>query len=142
MHPPVLLLISTDSHTRLLLEQALDHCSVTILSATSTEEGLRILKDQPDLAVVLCDESQGRIASQVILSQTRRTAQAIPVIILGTDGSAKAAVEALHHGATDYLAQPVTAKDLQTAIHKTHIFEAPESQARTERPSAFDQIVG
>lgn len=141
MHPPILLLISTDPHAKLLLEQALDHCSATILPATSTEEGLRLLKDQADLALVVCDESQGRIASQVILSQARRTAQTIPVIILGTDGSAKTAVEAMHRGATDYLAQPVTMKDLKTAIHKTRIFESPEPQARAERPSAFNQIV-
>jgi two-component system response regulator HydG len=141
MHPPVLLLISTDPHTRPLLEQALDHHRATILPASTTEEGLRILKDQADIVLVLCDESQGRIASQVILSQARRIDHDLPVIILGTDGSAKAAVEALHRGATDYLAQPVTAKDLQAAIHKTRVFEAPEPQARTERLSAFDQIV-
>jgi DNA-binding NtrC family response regulator len=63
------------------------------------------------------------------------------VVILGTDGSAKAAVEALHRGAADYLAQPVTTKDLQTAIDKTHVFEAPEPQVRIERLSAFDPIV-
>ena len=141
MHSPIVLLISTDPHTRLLLEQSLDPCSASILLATSTEEGLRILRDHADLALVVCDESQGRIVSQVILSQTRRAAQPTPVIILGTDGSAKAAVEALHRGATDYLAQPVTAKDLHTAIHKTSILEPPEPQARVERPSAFDQIV-
>jgi len=141
MHPPVLLLISTDPHARLLFEQALDDRQSTILPAATTEEGLRILKDQAGLALVLCDESQGRIASQMILSQARRIAHSLPVIILGTDGSAKAAVEALHLGATDYLAQPVTAKDLQTAINKTHVFEAPEPQARTKRLSAFDQIV-
>lgn len=141
MHPPVLLLISADPHARPLLEQALDRRRATILLATTTEEGLRILKDQADLSLVLCDESQGRIASQVVLSQARRIAHNLPVIILGTDGSAKAAVEALHRGATDYLAQPVSAKDLQTAINKTHVFEAPEPQTREERPSAFDQIV-
>jgi two-component system response regulator HydG len=141
MHPPILLLISTDPLAKPLLEQALDHRRATILAAATTDESLRILKDHTDLALVLCDESQGRIASQVILSQARRTAHSFPVIILGTDGSAKAAVEALHRGATDYLAQPVTAKDLQTAIDKTRIFEAPEHQAREERLSAFDQIV-
>ncbi|TKB57010.1 MAG: sigma-54-dependent Fis family transcriptional regulator [Nitrospira sp.] len=141
MHPPILLLISTDPHIRPLLEQALDHRQTTILTAATTEEGLRILKDHADLALVVCDESQGRIASQVILSQTRRTAHSLPVIILGTDGSAKAAVEALHRGATDYLAQPVTMKDLQTAIDKAHIFEAPETQIQMERFSAFDQII-
>src|SRR6267378_1184310 len=141
MHPPVLLLISTDPHAKPLLEQALDDRRTTILAATTTEEGLRILKDQADLALVLCDESHGQIASHVILSQARRTAHNLPVIILGTDGSAKAAVEALHRGATDYLAQPITAKDLQAAINKTRVFEAPEPQARAERSSAFDQIV-
>ena len=140
MHPPILLLISVDPHSRLLLEQALDR-RATILAATTTEEALRILKDRADLALVLCDESCGQIASQVILSQARRIAHNLPVIILGTDGSAKAAVEALHRGATDYLAQPVITKDLQTAIKKTHVFETPEPQPRTERPFAFDQIV-
>ncbi|MEK6641200.1 MAG: response regulator, partial [Nitrospirota bacterium] len=104
MHPPILLLISTDPHIRPLLEQALDHRQTTILTAATTEESLRILKDRADLALVLCDESQGRIASQVILAQARPTDHSLPVIILGTDGSAKAAVEALHHGATNYLA--------------------------------------
>jgi DNA-binding NtrC family response regulator len=141
MRPPVLLLISADPLTRPLLEQALDHHCATILAAATTEEGLRILKNQADLALVLCDENQGRIASQTILSQARRIAHDLPVIILGTDGSAKAAVEALHRGATDYLAQPATAKDLQTAIHKTHVFEAPEPQALAVRPFAFDQII-
>jgi two-component system, NtrC family, response regulator HydG len=141
MHPPIILLISTDPHTRPLLEQALDDRRATILLANTTEEGLRVLKDQAHLALVLCDESHGRIMSQVVLSQARGIAQHLPVIILGTDGSAKAAVEALHHGATDYLAQPITVKDLQTAIHKTHIFEPLEPKFRGERPAAFDQIV-
>ncbi|MEP6959685.1 MAG: hypothetical protein ABI980_13230, partial [Nitrospirota bacterium] len=69
MHPPIVLLISTDPHARPLLEQALDHRCATILAAATTEEGLRILKDQADLALVLCDESGEQIASQVILSQ-------------------------------------------------------------------------
>jgi two-component system, NtrC family, response regulator HydG len=141
MHPPILLLISTDPHARPLLEQALDGRHATILPAATTEVGLRILKDQAHLSLVLCDESHGQIASQVILSQARRTAHTLPVIILGTDGSAKAAVEALHRGATDYLAQPVTTKDLQTSICNTHIFGAPEPQAVAERLFAFDQIV-
>jgi len=141
MHPPILLLISTDLHAGPLLEQALDDRRATILAAATTEEGLRILKDQADLALVLCDESHGQIASQVVLSQARHTSHNIPVIILGTDGSAKAAVEALHRGATDYLAQPVTTKDLQTAIQKTHIFGAPEPQVQAERPFAFDHII-
>lgn len=140
MHPPVLLLISANPLVAPLLEQALDH-HATILPATTTEEGLHILKDRSDLTLVLCDESQGRITSQVVLSQARRTSHNLPVIILGTDGSAKAAVEALHRGATDYLAPPVTAKDLQTAIHRIHLFDAPETHAREERASAFDQIV-
>jgi len=141
MHPPILLLISTDPHAGPLLEQALDNRRATILAASTTEEALRILKDQADLALVVCDESQGRIASQVVLAQARRIAQNLPVIILGTDGSAKAAVEALHRGATDYLAQPVTTKDLQTAISKTHVFETLEPQLWAERSSVFDQIV-
>jgi DNA-binding NtrC family response regulator len=141
MHPPVLLLISTDPQTKPVLEQALADRQATVLIATTTDEGLHILKSQANVTLVVCDESQGRIASQVVLSQAKRIAQNLPVIILGTDGSAKAAVEALHRGATDYLAQPVTTKDLQTAIHKTNLFEAQEHRTLDERSSAFDQII-
>jgi two-component system, NtrC family, response regulator HydG len=141
MHSPVVLLISADPHTKPLLEQALDNGRVTVLAAGTTNEGLRILRNQSDFALVLCDESQGRIASPTILAQAKHIGRHIPVIILGTDGSAKAAVEALHHGAIDYLAQPVTTKDLHTAIHKTHVFESPEPQVRTERPIVLDQII-
>ena len=141
MHPPIVLLISADPLARPLLDQALHQRRATILAAATTDEGLRILNDHTDLALVLCDESQGRIAGQVVLSQARRIAHNIPVIILGTDGSAKAAVEALHRGATDYLAQPVTAKELQIAINRTRAFEATEPQFRLEHPTAFDQII-
>jgi DNA-binding NtrC family response regulator len=141
MHPPIVLLISTDPLIRPVLEQALDDHRATILRATTTEEGLHLLKDQADLALIVCDESGGQIASQVVLARARGIAHHLPVIILGADGSAKAAVEALHRGATNYLAQPVTVKELQTAIHKTHVFEPIELQALVERPAAFDQIV-
>ena len=141
MHPPVLLLISANPLITPLLDQALEHRNITVLSATTTAEGLRLLKDRGDISLVLCDESHGRIASQTILSQTRRMAHTTPVIILGTDGSAKAAVEALHHGATNYLAQPVTAKDLQTAIQQIRLFDAPSASPQEQTSSAFDQIV-
>ena len=137
----IVLLISTDPHTEPLLRQALDNHHTTILAAATTEDGLRIMKDRADLSLVVCDEHQGRIANQTILSQSGQFAPKLPVIILGTDGSAKAAVEALHHGAADYLAQPVTVKDLQTVIDKTVVLKAAEPQAREERPSAFDLIV-
>jgi two-component system, NtrC family, response regulator HydG len=142
LHPPILLLISADPLAKLLLEQALDQRNATILVAATTEEGLRILKDQADLVLVVCDESRGRILSQVILSQAIRVAHHLPVIILGTDGSAKTAVDALHRGASDYLAQPVTAKDLRTAIHKTRALETPGSRIPVEQTFAFDQIIG
>jgi two-component system, NtrC family, response regulator HydG len=141
MHPPVLLFISADPHTKLLLEQALADRQVTVLAAQTTEEGLHLLKNRTDLALVVCDESQGRIASQVVLSQAKHTAQHLPVIILGTDGSAKAAVEALHRGAADYLAQPATTKEIEAAIDKTRAFEKPMSQALEKPLSALDQIV-
>jgi DNA-binding NtrC family response regulator len=137
----IVLLISTDPHTKPLLRQALDNHHTTTLVAATTEDGLRIMKDRADLSLVVCDESHGQIASQVVLSQAGRTVYTLPVIILGTDGSAKAAVEALHHGAADYLAQPVSIKDLQTVIDKTLVINASAPQAREKRPSAFDQVV-
>ena len=62
MHTPVVALISADSSSRTVLEEAVSERSTTLLTATTTEAGLRLLSQRRDLTLIVCDDSEGRIA--------------------------------------------------------------------------------
>lgn len=141
MHPPTCLLISADPCSRLCLEQALGSNATNILTAASTEEGLSLLQDHAKFSLIVCDEQHGVIDRQPILPQARGTSMSLPVIVLGEDGSARAAVEALHQGATDYLPKPVRVEELRAAIQRAAAHTGLLPHLRSERAVGFDRIV-
>jgi DNA-binding NtrC family response regulator len=142
MHPPILLLIASDPTSRLLLEQATSNQQATVLTATTTESGLHLFRERHDLALVLCDESGGRIALDRILAQSKQTTPPVPVIVLGEQDSAKAAVEALHLGARNYIPKPLTAEALRVAIAQAQANLLPVADPPHEAsPAGFEQII-
>lgn len=140
MHPPILLLISSDSSTKTVLEQALSNLNTAFLSAPTTEEGLRLLEWQRDVACILFDERDRRISIGLVLSRIRQVTPAVPVIVLGAEDSAKAAVEALRDGAADYLAKPLSESGMRTALLRTHAF-ATAITSGSEHHADFDRII-
>ncbi len=142
MHPPTLLLISRDSSSRPLLEQAISNPKTTILSATSTAGGARLLAECPDIALILYDDRDGDIARDEILAQARRAVPPVPVIILGKEDSARAAVAALQAGACNYLAAPLSVDAFRSVLPRTEL--NPRSIGTPEDESSlpgFEQIV-
>src|SRR5689334_15921579 len=140
MHAMVIALISAESASRTALEQASFDQASTLLVATTTDAGIRLLAERPDLTVVVCDDSQGRIDTTAVLRQLRRTESPVPVIVLGDSDTARAALDALRHGAADYLPKPVTADMIKTSLRSPHIKQA-QTGAPSERVLGFDHIV-
>ena len=120
MHAPIVALISADPSARTALEHALSEQTATVLVATTTEAGLRLLGERPDLALVFCDDSGGRIARKSLLAQAGQADIPVPVIVLGESDTASAALNAVREGAIDYLPKPVTA-DAINALSLIHI---------------------
>ncbi len=116
MHTPIVALVSADPTSRAVLEQALSDRGGTLLTATTTEAGLRLLTTRHDITLVMCDDSSGRISRTAVLAQARQAAGAIPVVVLGRSDTAKAAMEAIHEGAFDYLPTPLTADAINMSI--------------------------
>lgn len=141
MHPPTYILISSDPCSRLCLEQALSPYPSEILTAATTNEGLRLLRGCAQPTLIFCDEQQGVIDRNSVLMQARRSWRQAPLIVLGEDGSARAAVDALHQGATDYLTKPVSVEDLRAAINRTTAQPGLPPHLRTQHSGRFDQIV-
>jgi DNA-binding NtrC family response regulator len=140
MHAPIVALISADPSSRTALEHALSEQTATVLVATTTEAGLRLLGERPDLALVFCDDSGGRIARKSLLARAGQADIPVPVIVLGESDTASAALNAVREGAVDYLPKPVTADAINASIrasYATYLTANP----RRDGLFAFDHII-
>jgi two-component system, NtrC family, response regulator HydG len=138
MHATVVALISADPASRTVLEQTLSEHISTVLVATTTAAGIRLLVERPDISLVICDDSCGHIDRASVLSEARGRRR-LPVIVLGESDTAKAALAAVREGAADYLPKPASADAIKTSLRSV------PKPARTgpahERPLEFDHII-
>jgi DNA-binding NtrC family response regulator len=142
MHPPTLLLISTDPSSRPLLEQAFPNPQTAVLSATTTARGAQLLVERSDITLVLLDDRDQHIARDEILNQARRLVPPVPVIILGKDDSARSAVQALQAGACNYLAPPLSVDALKAVLPEAQSNSPPPAALQGEpSPPGFQQII-
>jgi two-component system, NtrC family, response regulator HydG len=141
MQPSTILLISANPSIRSLLDQALTSAAAMAVTVTSADEVLRVIQEQPDLSAIYYDDSAGRDTRNAVLTHVRRVLPLVPVIVLGEDQSAKAAVEALHEGAENYLVKPVTVEEFRTAILKTQEGRRQPVPSHSDRLDGFDHII-
>ena len=141
MHPRLILLISANPSLQSLLDQALALAEATTLTVTSAEEAIRVILEQPGLSAILFDDSTGREMRTTVLTQACRLQPSVPVIVLGEDPTARAAVEALHGGADNYLVKPVMVDELRTAILRTQEGQCLSDHSHTDRVDGFDHII-
>ncbi|HEX5550993.1 MAG TPA: sigma-54 dependent transcriptional regulator [Nitrospira sp.] len=140
MHAPIVALISADPSSRTALEHALSEQKATILVATTTEAGLRLLGERHDLTLVFCDDSGGRIARKSLLAQAGQADIPVPVIVLGESDTASAALNAVREGAVDYLPKPVTADAINASIRASYVMHST-ANPRRDGLFAFDHII-
>lgn len=141
MPPQIIALISTDLSTRTLLEKALSEKHYTLLTAATAEAGFRLLTHQQNLHLIVCDESEGRIASNTLLVQARDRVPPIPVIVLGESDSAKAAIEAMRAGAVDYIPKPLTVEALRSSFLHSQTMQTPMGSPNKAKTPWFEQII-
>jgi DNA-binding NtrC family response regulator len=139
--PPNIALISADPGTRPILEQGLANQTTILLTATTTDAGLRLLTQQRDLSLILCDDSAGQIAREPVMAQARKAVPPIPVIVLGQLDSAKAALDAVRDGAIDYLPKPLTIEAIRAALLHAHAIHPPAVPPLQGVPAGFEQII-
>lgn len=141
MHTPIVALISADPLSRAVLEEALSNRYTSLLTATTTEAGLRLLTQRKDLTLIVCDDSAGRIARASVLAQARQAVPPVPVVVLGQLDSAKAALDAVREGATDYLPKPLSVDTIRSALLHAEAMHAAVAPQPPDRPLGFEQII-
>jgi two-component system response regulator AtoC len=116
MDKPVILVVDDDSDLRSYLCVLLTGRGYEVIPAASGDEALHRLAGAPIPAVVLLDLVMPGVSGLELLERIKQARPQVPVVILSTVGQIRTVVEAMSHGAADYLTKPFQEPELGLAI--------------------------
>jgi nitrogen regulation protein NR(I) len=110
-----LLLIDDEADVQYSFRRIFDSPEIEITTASSGEEGLRLIpKFQPDL--VMMDVRMTGLSGLETLRRLRQTDAKLPVIIMTAYGTTQTAIEAMKLGAYDYVLKPFDVPKLKALV--------------------------
>ncbi len=142
---PTVLIVDDEKNTRDGLERALRR-KYEVLTAESGARALDILSET-SVDVMLSDLRMPGIDGITLLQRARAVSPQLISILLTAYGNIETAVEAMRHGAADFLAKPVNLDRLDLLLErvlKTRSMETENRQLRAQLDDkfGFENIVG
>lgn len=111
--PAILLIVDDEEHVRKLLEVLLQNQGYQTLTASSGEEALALVAQQPPDLILLDIMMPGMDGYEVATRlKTDKTTSNIPIIMLSALGEHSARLTGLEAGAEDFLSKPVDSAEL------------------------------
>jgi two-component system, NtrC family, response regulator AtoC len=113
---------------------------------SSGEQALRTIEEeQPD--IILLDYRLPRMDGLKVLSRIKESRPEIEVIMLTAHGSVEGAVEAMKHGAFDYLTKPIDLEELRLLVEKVlqslrRTRELDYLRSRVDKGNPSHEIIG
>lgn len=120
-----LLVVEDDVSVRSLFVDVLQASNYQVLEAGDGKQALELLAKQ-QVGLVLCDEKMSPMDGSTFLREVCMRLPGLPVLMISGYATVKLAVDAIHHGAVDYLVKPVGAHELIEAVKKYLPEEGPE----------------
>src|ERR1700716_2645742 len=114
---PVILIVEDEAKMRRLLELNLGEEGFTTLSAGDAETGLKLLRES-SVDLVVTDLKLPGMNGLEFLQAVKHQNAALPVIVMTAFGTVETAVEAMKHGASDYVLKPFSLAEMRMVIHK------------------------
>ncbi|MDP3981559.1 MAG: sigma-54 dependent transcriptional regulator [Chlamydiota bacterium] len=112
-----ILIVDDDSSIRYSVSKILSEEGFLINTASSGEEALeKIKKILPD--VILMDIRMGKMGGLETLKEVKKIDEKLPVILMTAFSTTQSTIEAMKHGAYDYLTKPFDAAELKELIHQ------------------------
>jgi CheY-like chemotaxis protein len=112
-----ILCIDDDVDMRALLETALGRFGFYTMLANDGPAGLRVYRENPDIATIILDEMMPGMSGMEVLAEIRKDANPPPVIILTARATREDVVAAIKAGVSDYLTKPVHLGNLVLRIN-------------------------
>jgi len=115
---PRILVADDEERILLLLETVLDGAGYEVRTSNNGTEAIKSLEENEVDAVITDMNMPGANGIEVINATRRLYGPTIPIIVITAYGSVQNAVEAMHHGATDYLEKPFDMTELRDCLAK------------------------
>jgi DNA-binding NtrC family response regulator len=113
--PENVLIVDDDEHLRKFIARGLSRLGYHAVAAENGKSGIQLLKEQR-FDIVLCDLQMPEVDGIDVLRFAATLTHPPPFIIFTAYGSVSVAVEAMKHGAADFLEKPVTIDELQATM--------------------------
>ncbi len=124
-----ILIVDDDTAHRTMLKANLAGAGYEILEADDGDQVLSILADQT-VDLILLDLKMQRMDGVETLRVLRQEGRAEPVVVITAFSSVESAVEAMKHGAMDYVTKPVDIEALKLTVAKALDFESLREENR------------
>jgi two-component system nitrogen regulation response regulator GlnG len=110
-----LLVIDDETHVFEAFQRNFESPALRVISASSGEEGLeKIVREAPD--VVVMDIRLGGMDGLSVLKEIRGRDMRVPVIMMTAYSTTQTTIEAMKHGAFDYLLKPFDVPKMEEVI--------------------------
>ena len=127
-----ILVVDDDRNIRRMIAAAFDTSGYHVSEADSAEQALkRYTETSPDL--VLSDVRMAGMNGFGLLTELKQLNPTLPVIMMTAFASIADAVEAMRHGAYDYLPKPFTAEHIRRVVARALELQSLRAENRTLR---------
>lgn len=113
-----ILVVEDDFSLREALNDTLSLANYAVVSAKSAEQAVELLSQQKDILMVVSDINMGEMSGHDLLQHVASHYAHIPMLLMTAYGSVRDSVDAIRHGAVDYLVKPFEPKELVDIVHR------------------------
>jgi DNA-binding NtrC family response regulator len=143
---PKILVVDNDAEMATVLQRHLEREGWTAVVVTSGPEALASLQRE-DFAVVVTDLVMDDIDGLTILREAQRGQPQTRVLLMTAFGSLETAIEAIRHGAYDYLTKPFKLAEATLAVRRALEDQRLREENRRLREAVeerygFDNLIG
>lgn len=139
---PTLLVVDDEPYIGYTFRRAFGEDGITVLATATVAEGIRLFQaERPEVVVLDLQLPDG--SGLEVFEAIRATSPKTPVIFVTAHGTTQTAIEAMRHGAFDYLVKPVNFERLRDllkrAFDSARLMQVPALLPTTQ---PVDRIVG
>ncbi|WP_027186431.1 sigma-54-dependent transcriptional regulator [Desulfovibrio inopinatus] len=134
-----ILIIDDEGGHRLMVRAVMTDAGYDVDEAESGEDGLALIDNALPPDVVLLDIHLPGMDGMETLRAIRKRNDALPVVMLTAYGSVGSAVEAMKHGAFDYLTKPTDNDELLAVVNKAREYGRLLAENRSLRQQLSDR---
>jgi DNA-binding NtrC family response regulator len=116
MSGKTVLLVDDEAGLTAVLAKRLSSRGLTVKTAASGEEGLAVLRENPDIALVVLDINMPGMDGLETLREMKALRPDVEALILTGYPSVEAALEGLRLGAYELLSKPIALEDLHARV--------------------------